>query len=194
MRLPVHFLAVVPDTLQFAPVCTVIDRGDGQKGTIARIHSTGDFLYVRNRFLFAVGLFGLPLLCLKMEKADRDIIIMRLENWGRWAKPHRPTGTSPLYALMKQYGEQDEATTAKSEQLPDINARDAEQLDRELVAICNDFELAAIKLTYIKKLPYFVVAERLRAYRWQIPIILDNVIRKLDNNRKFHIINIENNE
>lgn len=180
--------------MQSAPVRTVIDRWDGQKGTVAGIHSTGDFLYVCNRFLFAVGIFGLPLLCLKMEKADRDIIIMRLENWGRWAKPSHTTGTSPLYALMKQYGEQEEAATAQGEPLPDINARDAEQLDRELVAICNDFELAAVKLTYIKNLPYFVVAERLRAYRWQIPIILDNVIRKLDNNKKFHIINIEQNE
>ena len=99
-----------------------------------------------------------------------------------------------MYTLMKQYGEQEEAATAQGEHLPDINARDAEQLDRDLVTICNDFELAAVKLTYIKNLPYFVVAERLRAYRWQIPIILDNVIRKLDNNKKFHIINSENNE
>lgn len=129
-----------------------------------------------------------------MEKADRDIIIMRLENWGRWAKPSHTTGTSPLYTLMKQYGEQDEIADAQGEPLPDINARDAEQLDRELVAICNDFELAVVKLTYIKNLPFYVVAERLRAYRWQIPVILDNVIRKLDNNKKFHIINSEQNE
>lgn len=194
MRLPVHFLAVVSDAVQSAPVRIVIYRGNGRKGTVAGIHCTGDFLYVRNRFLFIVGLFSVPLFRLKMEKADRDIIIMRLENWGRWAKPSHTTGTSPLYSLMKQYGEQEEATTAQGEPMPDINARDAEQLDRELVAICNDFELAAVKLTYIKNLPYFVVAERLRAYRWQIPIILDNVIRKLDNNKKFHIINIEQNE
>lgn len=125
-----------------------------------------------------------------MDKSARDIIILRLENWGRWARPHRALQTSPLYSLMKQYGEADpEASYNPEIRAEAINAADAIKTDNQLVRLCNDTELAVVKLAYIKRLSNHIIAARLLIYKSQIPAILESIYQKLDREENINIIN-----
>lgn len=69
----------------------------------------------------------------------------RLENWGRWARPDRPSVSSPLYRL---YREANPGLAAAC--IDRVDEHDAEMVDRAIAQAClRRYEREMLRLIYI---------------------------------------------
>ena len=68
----------------------------------------------------------------------------RLENWGRWARPDRPSGSSPLYRLYREAN-----PGIASGCVDQVDERDAERVDRAIAKSCLRYEQEMLRLIYV---------------------------------------------
>lgn len=99
----------------------------------------------------------------------------RLENWGRWARPGRPSGSSPLYRL---YREANPGLAAAC--IDRVDEHDAERVDRAIAQAClRRYELKLLRLRYISGRSQGFICSRIGLARADYRAALDAIKRKL---------------
>lgn len=98
----------------------------------------------------------------------------RLENWGRWARPGRPSGSSPLYRLYR------EANPAEADVHPmTVDERDAMAMDAAIVRVCRQYELKLLRLRYVSGRSQGFICSRIGLARADYRTAIDAIKRKI---------------
>lgn len=104
-----------------------------------------------------------------------------MKNWGRWAAPRLRPGASPLYRMMQQNADPEDAAAASNDDAPIlVDPEDAILIDAVVCRATTDFERRLLRLVFVKGLPYEVVAKRLHMGRRDVPGFLRKIVRAID--------------